>query len=192
MGNQHSVGWVSLAALNADEVITAWVDTAKEIFSQFTDEQLRIRNETREEHFRKDIRRYMRDAVNKRFLVYKTDKLFGLLVVHDKKEFVQVYGIAVKPYTVWNLRTVALAFSQQMQQDYPNREFRGMIKIANDRGKRLYRYLGATECTDWHDEEFDEHHIPLRISSAAAKLATEKNSTVSDAQLTSLASDSTN
>lgn len=187
MGNQHSVGWVSLAALNPDEVTTAWIDTSKEIFKQFTDEQLRIKGETRDEHFRKDINKYMRDAVNKKFLLYKTNTLFGLLVIQDKKEFVQVYGIAIRPYTVLNLRTVALAFSQQIQQDYPNREFRGMIKIANDRGKRLYRYLGATECTDWHDDDFDEHHIPLKISSAAAKLATEKNATISDSQLTSIA-----
>jgi hypothetical protein len=187
MGNQHSIGWVSLAALNPDEVITAWIDTAKEIFKQFTDEQLRINGESRDEHFKKDIRRYMRDAVNKRFLLYKTNSLFGLLVIQDKKEFVQIYGIAIKPYTILNLRTVALAFSQYIQQDYPNREFRGMVKIANERGKRLYRYLGATECTDWHDDDFDKHHIPLRISSVAAKLATEKNANVSDKQLTDMA-----
>lgn len=184
MGNQYSVGWVSLAALNSEEVITAWVDTAKEIFKQFTDEQLRIKNETREEHFKKDIRKYMRDAVNKKFLLYKTNNLFGLLVLQDKIEFIQIYGIAVKPYSILNIRTVVLAFSKQIQQDYPNREFRGMIKIINDRGKRLYRYLGASECTDWHDDEFDEFHIPLKISSAAAKLAIEKNATITDSQIT--------
>lgn len=187
MGNQHSVGWVSLAALNPDEVVSAWADTAKEVFRTFTDEQLRINNETREEHFTKEIRKYMRDAVNKRFLLYKTSTLFGLLIVQDKKEFIQIYGIAIKPYTIFNLRTVALAFSQQLQQDYPEREFRGMVKAMNDRGKRLYKYLGVSECTDWHDEEFDEHHIPLRISSMAAKQATEKNSKVSDSQLSALA-----
>jgi len=177
MGNQHSVGWVSTAALDHEEVISIWVSAWKEMFKSFTDEQLRLVNETREEHFTKDIKRHLRDAINKRFLLYKTEKVTGFVIVQDREDYVQVYGIALKPYTLYNLRTVAIALFNRLQEDYPDKEFRGMVKAVNERGKLLYRYLGAVECDDWHDSDYDEHHTPLRITSTAAKLAATKNST---------------
>jgi len=175
MGNQQSVGWVSTAALDHSEVINIWVSTWNEMFKSFTDEQLRLENETRSEHFTKEIKRLLRDALNKKFLIYKTDKLTGFVVVEDKGEYLQIYGISLAPYTIYNLRTVVLALFHQLQRDYPNKEFRGMVKAVNERGRALYRYLGAVECEDWHDPEFDEHHTPLRITSNAAKLAAIKS-----------------
>jgi hypothetical protein len=171
MGNQQSVGWVSTAALDRDEVIEVWVSAWTEMFKSFTDEQLRLVNETRTDHFTKEIKRHLRDAINKKILLYKTDKLTGFVIVQDKGEYLQIYGIALRPYTVYNLRTVALALFKHLQADYPEKEFRGMVKAINERGKLLYRYLGAVECDDWHDPEFDKHHTPLKISSTAAKLA---------------------
>lgn len=192
MGNQSSVGWVSAAALDRDDVINTWVSSWKQIFQVFTDEQLRLKGETREEHFTKDIKHYLHDALNKRFLVYKTEKVFAFVIVQNKIDpptqnangdtipgmpFVQIYGLAVRPYTLYNLRTVSLALFRQLQIDYPDTEFRGMVKAINERGKMLYKYLGAVQCDNWHDSEFDEHHVPLRITSVAAKLAADKNAT---------------
>lgn len=178
MGNQHSVAWVSTSSLDREEVISTWISTWNEVFRIFTDEQLRLApGETRDVHFSKEIKKHLRDALNKKFLVYKSDKVYGFCIIQDKKEFVQIYGIAVRPYTLLNMRAVALALSKQLQNDYPVSEFRGMVKTINERGKMLYRYIGAVECDDWHDEEYDEHHIPLKITSTAAKLAAEKNAT---------------
>lgn len=189
MGNQSSVGWVSAAALDRDDVINTWVSSWKQIFQVFTDEQLRLNGVSRDEHFAKDIKHYLHDALHKRFLVYKTEKVFAFVIVQNKVDpstekdgvtipgmpFVQIYGLAVRPYTLYNLRTVSLALFRQLQLDYPDTEFRGMVKAINERGKLLYKYLGAVECDKWRDEEFDEHHLPLRITSAAAKLAADKN-----------------
>lgn len=181
MGNECSVGWVSMSSLDPTEVINTWVSTWTAIFSVFTDEQLRIKDETRAEHFTKDIKRHLRDAIHKRLLAYKTSKLFGYIVVQERVDertnlpFVQIHGIAVAPYSVYNLRTVALALFRHLQTDYPDKEFRGMVKAVNERGKALYKYLGAVECTGWHDPDYDEHHLPLRITSQAASLAATKN-----------------
>lgn len=186
MGNQSSVGWVSAAALDRDDVINTWVASHIEIFKAFTNEQLRIGLQSREEHFAKDIKHYLHDALNKRFLVYKTEKVFAFVIVQNKVDpstqndnvgmpFVQIYGLALRPYTLYNLRTVSLALFRQLQLDYPDTEFRGMVKAINERGKLLYKYLGAVQCENWHDTEFDEHHVPLRITSVAAKLAADKN-----------------
>jgi len=178
MGNQYAVAWVSTSSLDQDEIISTWVSTWNEIFRIFTDEQLRLApGETRNAHFTKEIKKHLRDALNKKILVYKSDKVNGFCIIQDKKEFIQIYGIAVKPYTLLNLRAVALALSKQLQTDYPTSEFRGMVKTINERGKMLYRYLGVVECDDWHDEEYDRHHIPLKITSTAAKLASENNAT---------------
>ncbi len=175
MGNQASIGFVSLASLDKDLVINTWVSTWNEIFRVFTDEQLRIAGETRSEHFTKEIKKHMRDVQNKRFLIYKTEKAFGYVIIQDRLEFIQIYGIAIQPYTILNLRAIALALSRRLQVEFPGAEFRGMVRTVNDRGKALYRYLGAEECKDWHDADYDEHHIPLKISSVAAKIASEKN-----------------
>jgi len=177
MGNQNSVGWVSTAALDHEEIISIWVLAWKEMFKSFTNEELHLKNETREEEFRKDIKRHLKDAINKRFLLYKTEKLTGFIIVQDKKDYIQVYGVGLKPYSLYNLRTVSIALFTKLQEDYPDKEFRGMVKAVNDRGKRLYRYLGAVECEDWRDSEYDEHHIPLRITSTAAKQSATINST---------------
>jgi len=189
MGNQSSVGWVSAAALDRDEVINTWVASHIEIFKSFTNEQLRIGLQSREEHFTRDIKHYLHDGLHKRFLLYKTEKVFAFVIVQNKVDpptmkdgqiipgmpFVQIYGLALRPYTLYNLRTVSLALFHQLQIDYPDTEFRGMVKAINERGKLLYKYLGAVQCENWHDSEFDEHHVPLRITSVAAKLAADKN-----------------
>jgi len=190
MGNQSSVGWVSAAALDREDVINTWIATHIEIYKAFTNEQLRLGLQVREEHFAKDIKHYLHDGLHKRFLVYKTEKVFAFVIVQNKVDpptqntngdtipgmpFVQIYGIAVRPYTLYNLRTVSLALFRQLQLDYPDTEFRGMVKVINERGKMLYKYLGAVQCENWHDEEFDEHHVPLRITSVAANLAADKN-----------------
>lgn len=189
MGNQSSVGWVSVAALDRDDVINTWISSHIEIFKAFTNEQLRIGLQPRDEHFAKDIKHYLHDGLHKRFLVYKTEKVFAFVIVQDKADpatqnnngdtvpgmpFVQIYGLAVRPYTLYNLRTVSLALFNQLQLDYPDTEFRGMVKAINERGKLLYKYLGAVQCDNF-DSDFDEHHIALKISSTAAKLAADKN-----------------
>lgn len=195
MGNNSSVGWVSAAALDRDDVINTWVSSWKQIYQAFTDEQLRLQNETREEHFTADIKRYLRDGLNKRFLVYKTEKVFAFVIIQDKVDpptinektgesisgmpFVQIYGMALRPYTLYNLRIVSLAMIKHLQIDYPDTEFRGMVKAINERGKLLYKYLGAVQCENF-DPDFDEHHVPLKITSVAAKLAIDTNASTKD------------
>lgn len=175
MGNQQSVGWVSNAALDENEVIDVWVNSFKQYYANFSDEQLHLETgEGREVHFRNEIIRLLRDPQHKRFLVYRTDKVFSYAVVADKDEFIQIYGIAIHPYSVFSLRSAALMMFKKLQQEY-DKELRGMVRAINSRGIKLYKYLGAEQCDDWHDTDYDEHHTPLRISSTAAKLAAEKS-----------------
>ena len=179
MGNQTSVGWVSTASLDDNEIVETWISSWNQFYKDFTDTDLRLSlNETRDDLFRKEIKTHLSSVLTRRFLMYTTNKIMSFAVVADKGEFIQVYGIALKPYSILNLRHCALAMFHRLQEDYPDKELRGMLRAISDRGVKLYKYMGAQKCTDWHDEEYDENHIPLRISSTAAlkaaKVATNK------------------
>lgn len=181
MGNQQSVGWASVAALDRDEVINAWVESWKQIYRDFSHVDLRLaKAQTRESLFRDEIEKHLKHRTTRRFAIYKTDSVFGYAIVRErtdektKQPFVQVYGLVIKPFTNSNARTVARALANFIRAEYPEHEFRGMVRAVNERGKILYKWLGATKCEDWHDEEYDEFHLPLRIPSTIAKDALEK------------------
>jgi ribosomal protein S18 acetylase RimI-like enzyme len=156
MGNQHS----------------------EQIYKDFSHADLRLATQTREEHFREEILRHLKHKVNRKFAVYKTDYAMGYAIVRERKDektgedFVQIYGLAVHPFSY--AKSVARALANFIRAEYPEHEFRGMVRAINEKGRRLYRWLGAVECDDWHDEDYDEHHLPLRIPSTVVNSALEK------------------
>jgi hypothetical protein len=179
MGNQQSVGWASVAALDKDEIVDAWVESWKHIYRDFSHVDLRLAtNQTREEHFKEEILKHIKHRANRRFAIYKTESVLGFAIVRERKDektgelFVQVYGLAVKPFSY--ARTVARALANFIRAEYPEHEFRGMLRAVNDKGRLLYRWIGAVESKDWHDTDYDEHYVPLRIPSSVAKSALEK------------------
>ena len=181
MGNQQSVGWASVAALDREEVINAWVESWNYIYRDFSHVDLRLtKTQTRESLFKAEIEKHLKHRVNRRFAIYKTESVFGYAIVRERidektqQPFVQVYGVAVTPFTNSNARTVARSLANFIRGEYPEHEFRGMVRAINERGKILYKWLGATKCEDWHDEEYDKCYLPLRIPSMMAKEALEK------------------
>lgn len=179
MGNQQSVGWASFAALDQEEMVAAWVESWKEIYRDFSHKDLRLESDqARDAHFREEILKHIKHRNNRRFAVYRSGNVSGYAVIRERKDektgepFVQIYGLAVRPFT--QARSVARALANFIRAEYPSSEFRGMVRAVNDRGRFLYRLIGVEECKDWHDAEYDEHHTPLRIPSSVAKAALEK------------------
>ena len=172
MGNQVTVGWVSSGSLDENKIVDAWVSSHTRMYWSFEDHEMRVgekhSHKTREALFQAEIKNHLHHSAQRRILAYQNGNVFGYTIIEDHGDYLQIHGVAVN--SIRYARTILKSLGDFLTTEYPDGEFRGMVRCMNKHGQWFAKYFGVEVCDDWHDQRYDEHHIPLRIKSSRTAL----------------------